>query len=694
MNGTFFSSGLLNTPAGLTAALLIGAVFGLILEQAGFASSRRLTGVFYLRDMTVVKVMFMAVVTTLIGYQYVVAAGWLAPSDIYILETWWGAQIAGGLLFGVGFVMGGFCPGTALAGLASLKGDAAVFLVGTILGSVLFNEAFPVVRPLYEGFHAGPVSLAGVLGLSMRAWALLFTLAAVAVFAVSTVVERRAGFLPAPAPESGLRNRRLALLLVLAALGIFLLPGGVSPPLAAATSGKGSEAGPAPEAGQQALVAAVASGGDHIDPDDLADWLMKGGAGLRLIDLRSPVDFESFHIRGAWNIPLESLTGDAAQFPKDTWLVLYSNGTTHAAQAWLLLRQAGYGQVRVLTDGIVGFWRDCLTPPSLMPESDEAAARAAGPAFRSRRSFFLDNARQPLPPPAAPAPVAATARAASGDYRRLEAAGLEQGLVTAGWLAAHLGQPGLVVLDVRAKSTDYTISHIQGAFYLNYENIRGTVEGIPNTVLPAADLARIFGRLGIETGNTVVVYSDQLRDSTLVALALERVGSVLPAVLHGGWGNWKAEGLPVDKSLPTPRESRLQPRAGADTFTASLEEVKRASESGPAVILDVRPADYYAGKKTDEMRAGHIPGALNREFVKDLVPDSAFWLDETSLRESYARLGIGRDTPVIVHCRTGHQASQVWYVLTHVLGVKNVKWFDGSWLAWASDPSLPVELSP
>jgi thiosulfate/3-mercaptopyruvate sulfurtransferase len=57
-------------------------------------------------------------------------------------------------------------------------------------------------------------------------------------------------------------------------------------------------------------------------------------------------------------------------------------------------------------------------------------------------------------------------------------------------------------------------------------------------------------------------------------------------------------------------------------------------------------------------------------------------------------LGIGRDTPVIVHCRTGHQASQVWYVLTHVLGVKNVKWFDGSWLAWASDPSLPVELSP
>lgn len=690
MSGTLYASGLLNTPAGLATALLVGALFGLALEQAGFASSRRLTGVFYLRDMTVVKVMFSAVVTALIGYQYVVAAGWLDPSEVYVLETWWGAQVVGGLLFGVGFVMGGFCPGTALSGVASLKGDALVFLAGALLGSLLFNELYPVLKPLYEGFHAGPITLAGVLGLSSRGWALLFALAAVGAFALCSWVERRAGDLPAPEPGTAIRNRRLAVLMVLAALGLFLLPAPaplpgsalVAPPSGAVPPGIGAD---------PALAPAVAAGDDHIDPEALADWLMNGGAGLTLIDIRSPGEFEAFHIRGAKNGPLERLTADVRLFPKGDWLVLYSNGTTHAAQAWLLLRQAGFDRVRVLTDGIVGFWRDCLTPPSLMPGLDEPGARAAGAMFVRRRAFFVEHAGQPLPPPGVSAASNAPPAPA---VPHLEAGGLEQGLVSAAWLGERLGGKGLTALDVRAKSTDYTTGHIPGAAYLNLENIRGTVAGLPNTVLPAADLARIFGRLGIKNGDTVVVYSDQLRDATLVALALERVGSVKSAVLHGGWTAWTAEGRPVDKALPALVEGALQPRAGADGFTASLDEVKRASASGKVVILDVRPADYFSGKKTDEARAGHIPGAVNREFAKDLVPNSAYWMDEQALRKSYAGLGIGADTPVIVHCRTGHQASQTWYLLTHVLGFKNVKWFDGSWLAWASDPSLPVETGP
>lgn len=693
MNTTMFASGMLETGAGMAAALLVGLLFGVFLEQAGFGSSRRLTGVFYLRDMTVVKVMFSAVVTCLVGYQYAVAFGWLQPSGVYILETWWGAQIVGGLLFGVGFVMGGFCPGTALAGLASLKGDALVFLGGTLIGSVLFNEMYSLVRPLYEGFHAGAVTLVDATGLSSRALTVLFAVAAVVLFALSSWLERRAGELPPPDPAEGRRSRRLAVVMLLAALGTFLLKGPA--PLPSAPGAEAAPAPPAPSKSNSGLYTEVAEGRDHLDPEALAELLMAGREGVQVIDLRSPAEFAAFHIRGAQNVPLEQLAGGLARVPRNKLVILYSNGTTHAAQAWVMVKEAGLEDIRVLTDGILGFWRDCLTPPSLMPGLDEGAARAAGAAYAARRAFFLEGADRPVAPPvpAAPAP-AVPAPPAPAVTNHLNPAGLAQGLVGTEWLAGQVGKPGLKILDVRVKSTDYTTSHIPGALYLNLENIRATVDGIPNTVVPAEDLARTFGRLGIGPADSVVVYSDQLRDSTLVALAFERVGQASVAVLHGGWNAWAAEGRPADNRLPRPEPVAYRPKDGADTFTASLDEVKRASESKKTVILDVRPADYFAGRKTDEARAGHLPGAVNREFAKDLVSGTAYWLEEPVLRKIYADMGITADTPVIVHCRTGHQASQTWYLLRHVLGLKNVKWFDGSWLAWASDPALPVEVSP
>ncbi|MFO7536315.1 MAG: DUF6691 family protein [Kiritimatiellia bacterium] len=684
MNTTMFESGLLETGAGLGAALLVGLLFGLFLEQAGFGSSRRLTGVFYLRDMTVVKVMFAAVVTCLVGYQYAVAFGWLAPSGVYILETWWGAQIVGGLLFGVGFVMGGFCPGTALAGIASLKGDALVFLGGTLIGSLLFNELYSFVRPLYEGFYAGAVTLVDATGLTSRALTILFAVAAVVMFALSSWIEKRAGELPVPGPAEGRRNSRLALVMLVAALGTFLLDGPAPLPSAGAEEAPASRGVVVPEAG---LLGEVADGRDHLDPEALAEGLMAGSNEFQVIDLRSPEEFAAFHIREAQNMPLEQLAGSVDRVSRSKRVVLYSNGTTHAAQAWLMLKGAGFDNVLVLTDGILGFWRDCLTPPSLMAGADEAAARKAGAAYAARRAFFQAT------PPVAAAPVAAAPMAPAVTHH-LAPAGLAHGVVDAEWLAGQLGKQELKILDVRVKSTDYTTAHIPGALYLNLENIRATVDGVPNTVLPAEDLARTFGRLGIGPADSVVVYSDQLRDSTLVALAFERVGQASVAVLHGGWNAWTAEGRPVDNRLPRPAAVAYRPKEGADTFTASLDEVKRASNSKTTVILDVRPADYFAGRKTDEARAGHIPGAINREFSKDLVSGTAYWQEEPVLRKIYADMGITADTAVIVHCRTGHQASQTWYLLRHVLGVKNVKWFDGSWLAWASDPALPVEVSP
>jgi len=377
MNGTFYALDQLQSASGFMISALLGMLFGFFLEQAGFGSSRRLTAVFYLRDMTVVKVMFTGLLVCLVGTHYLTAFGWLPMSQVYPLDTYWLAQIVGGLLFGAGFVIGGWCPGTALVGLASAKLDALVFLGGVILGSIIFNEIFGLIQPLYEGAAGGTLFLYDSLDMPPRLLIFVICLVAVAVFAGSTWVERIFGKAPKTDPAMVKKHLGAGLLLLLFAAGLFLSP--VRPPAPAVH--------PPRVAG---FLQEVASAADHLDPLQLAESLIKGAPGLTLVDLRSPEEYGKFHIRGAVNIPLEKLPAQAdALLKKEGQVVLYSNGTTHAAQAWLEMRRWGWPHVKVLTDGLLGFWRECLTPPSLTGFTDEQVAREQFGAFAARRDFFL-----------------------------------------------------------------------------------------------------------------------------------------------------------------------------------------------------------------------------------------------------------------------------------------------------------------
>ncbi|MFC1601170.1 rhodanese-like domain-containing protein [Candidatus Sumerlaeota bacterium] len=685
MTGTLYSLNLLDTGCGLAAAGLVGLLFGMFLEQAGFGSSRKLTSVFYFRDMAVIKVMFTAVVTALVGYQYLVALGWLDPSSIYVLDTYWGAQIVGGLLFGVGFVMGGWCPGTALAGMASFKLDALVFLLGAVLGSIFFNEMFALVGPLYEGGHAGAILLSDTVHVSPRILVILFAVAAAIIFSACSWIENRRASVGPESPPTRSRNRKLAVAMLILAAGTLLLP--PAPPVTEA-------AAPAPlfkdSISAAHILREVDSAEDHIDPLDLADIIMSGRPGLMVVDIQSPETYADFHIRGAVSIPLERLFSvTESHLPKTGLIVIYSNGTTHAAQAWYALRQSGWENVRVLTDGITGFWQDCLTPPSLSGLTDEVSARKRLDAYRSRWAFFVENVVSPTPITL----VAAAREEPVLQTPALTEPGLDQHLVSTQWLSEHLKDSDIRLLDVRSKSTDYTTRHIPSAVYLNLENIRATINGIPNMLAPARDLSRMFGQLSVSNGNTVIVYSDQLRDATLVAVALERIGHPNYAVLHGGWVKWTAENRAFTSDLPSPKAADYKFQEAVDKFTVDVDQVARAARDGKTVILDVRPADYYSGKKSDEPRAGHIPGAKNREYTLDLVPDTAIYKSADRLNNEYLQLGITEETPIIVHCRTGHQASQTYFLLKHILGHKDVRWFDGSWLAWSARSDLPASLA-
>ena len=160
-----------STGVDLAIALVCGLGFGFALERAGFGSARKLTAVFYLYDMAVVKVMFSAVVTALVGLAVLSGAGVLDVSALYFEPTNWMAQIGGGLLFGAGFVVGGYCPGTSMAAMATGRKDGMVFVLGMLAGVWAYAEFTPGLDEWYKATSAGELTLPALTGIGMGWWA-------------------------------------------------------------------------------------------------------------------------------------------------------------------------------------------------------------------------------------------------------------------------------------------------------------------------------------------------------------------------------------------------------------------------------------------------------------------------------------------------------------------------------------------
>ncbi len=677
---TFFGQGALSTASAHLAALVIGVFFGFALEQAGFGSSRRLAGIFYFRDMAVLKVMFSALVTAMIGLGYLLGLGWIHPDQLYFMPTVYGAQIFGGLLFGVGFVMSGWCPGTAAVGVASGKIDALIFLGGALIGSVLFNELFPIVKSYYTWGESGVLFVYDAMGLSRAAFAFWLTLVAVGCFWGSEYIERKKSGAGLYWNSPFLRTFSTAL--VLAAVGLFVVPAAPTG-TAASFSGAGEHASSMSQtanASQESkLLATVDAAEDHVEPEALADLMLAGEPGLLVVDVRSPEEYAQFHLRGAVHIPLPELAPRLAPNKNVGTIVLYSNGMTHPAQARDSLARLGFRNVFILTDGLGGFAERCLKPVSLRMRATtpEQSAKIA-----SWRTYFLPAASGSLSPPA---------HADTAAPFPLPERGLP-GLATTEWLASQLGKPGLKILDVRTQP-EYNTRHIPGSLFVSLESFRGIVKGVPSMLLPSRMLALHLSQMGITPSDLVVIVTaDKPHDTTLAGMVFERLGHNRYAILDGGFNQWLTENRPVDSVLPAVRESVYMPPVSADSFTVDAAAVLEAVQQGGTVILDVRPEDFYLGKKSDEARAGHIPGAINRPFSDDVAKTDTIvrFKPVQELQAAYAKLIPSKDSRVIIHCRTGHQASQTFFVLKRLLGYRNVLWYDAGWTEWAARLGLPT----
>lgn len=191
MNAPLYKFNMFGFDVSLIIAFVIGIGFGFMLERGGFGSARILAAQFYLGNMRVLKVMFTAIVTAMLGIFYLSVIGYVDLSLIYISNTYILPQVLGGLILGVGFVIGGYCPGTSMVAFSTGKLDGLVYVLGVAFGIFIFGEMFPMLEDFFNSTNMGPQTLPSFFGLSYGFVVFLVVVMAIGAFAAAEWSEKK-----------------------------------------------------------------------------------------------------------------------------------------------------------------------------------------------------------------------------------------------------------------------------------------------------------------------------------------------------------------------------------------------------------------------------------------------------------------------------------------------------------------------
>jgi thiosulfate/3-mercaptopyruvate sulfurtransferase len=271
--------------------------------------------------------------------------------------------------------------------------------------------------------------------------------------------------------------------------------------------------------------------------------------------------------------------------------------------------------------------------------------------------------------------------AAPGGYARPDL------LAETGWLAQHLNDPDLRIVDMRSEPA-YRKGHLPGAVHLDWKALKDPDNEL--YVIPPEKFAALMGQLGIGNDTTVVGYDDQggLGPARLWWV-LDYYGHDKAKVLNGGWNKWAKEKHPVTTEVAPPQPAQFS--VNTDSGEICLVEELLAEMKRPnVVIVDARSAAEYGGLDVRAKRGGHIPGALNIDWVRSVTNDALkTFKPAPELRKMYEAAGVTPDKEVIVHCHTGVRAAHTIFTLT-LLGYDRLRNYDGSWQEWGDRPDLPI----
>jgi len=406
----------------------IGLLFGFVLERAGFGNARNLAAQFYLYDMRVLKVMFTAIVTAMLLVFLSSALGWLDFRRVWVPPTYLGPAVTGGLLLGVGFIIGGYCPGTSLVSAATLKLDGMAFAGGVMAGLLVFGETVPSFWQFFHGAGVlGRVTLPELLGVDAGVVVLGVVVMALGAFWMVERVEQwfsrsrasdeRRGEVETPGLEAAETGRRLRRLLLPATVATGVL-------LAVAIMAIGQ---PSVERkvvwARGAIDKALRERVVHIDPAELLGLMHNNQVPLVLVDVRGEEDFNRFHLLDARRASLEEIrSGWPANLPAKAIVVVMSSDEQAAEEAWKRLAvqlspqwrdPAGPGNRTYILAGGINRWLDIYQarlaniPGAETPAAGDDRCRHVFPAALGSRHAASRPAVKDAPPRSVPAKVKA-----------------------------------------------------------------------------------------------------------------------------------------------------------------------------------------------------------------------------------------------------------------------------------------------
>jgi len=271
-------------------------------------------------------------------------------------------------------------------------------------------------------------------------------------------------------------------------------------------------------------------------------------------------------------------------------------------------------------------------------------------------------------------------------------------LVSTEWVAEHLDDPAVVIVESDEDVLLYDLGHIPGAVKIDWHTDLN--DPLVRDYLSAQQFARLLSEKGIGRDHTVVFYGDNFNWWAAYALwVFQLFGHPDTRLMDGGRQKWLTEKRPYVAAPPqrAPVDYPLPPRNDAP-IRAFRDEVLAHMKKG-GKLVDVRSPQEYSGEllhmpnypQEGALRGGHIPGATNVPWRR-AVNDDATLKDVQELRAIYAQeAGLGSDEEVIAYCRIGERSSHTWFVLSHLLGYSKVRNYDGSWTEWGNMVGAPIE---
>jgi thiosulfate/3-mercaptopyruvate sulfurtransferase len=283
--------------------------------------------------------------------------------------------------------------------------------------------------------------------------------------------------------------------------------------------------------------------------------------------------------------------------------------------------------------------------------------------------------------------------------QKLAAYAHPQSLVTTEWLAEHLGEPGLVVVESDEDVLLYETGHIPGSVKVDWHTELN--DPVTRDYVDGPGFAEICAERGISRDSTVVFYGDKNNWWATYALwVFSLFGHPDVRILDGGRSKWVAEGREMtrDASKPEPAEYPVIERDDR-TIRAFKDDV--LNHIGKAMV-DVRSPGEYSGEllhmpdypQEGAVRGGHIPGAASVPWARAAAEDGSFKTRDELEAIYQAEQGLNPSDAVVAYCRIGERSSHTWFVLTHLLGFGDVRNYDGSWTEWGNSVRVPIAIGP